>query len=107
MNNNEGLSMFLVSPYLLYLFTQKWSSYDRTARNLLVATVVSCFWVFCFYGIGREQFGYRYSLDFLPELFMVFMIIYRKGHKQISRGMKFLLLGSGVTNFYLVLSYIF
>jgi hypothetical protein len=105
-SNPDGLSIFITSPYLLYLCSQKWSSFEKTARNLLVAAAVSCFGVLCFYGLGRDQLGDRYSLDFLPELFVVFMIVYRKNHAHITRGMKFLLLGSGMLNFYLLLSYI-
>jgi hypothetical protein len=105
-NNPYGMSMFITSPYLLYLFTQKWSIYDKHARNLIVAILASCLFVLSFYGIGKEQFGYRYSLDFLPALFILFMIIYRKKHESLSRGMKFLLLGSGVFNFLLLLSFI-
>jgi len=105
-SNPYGMSMFITSPYLLYLFTQKWKTYDKTARNLVIATAVSCVWVLCFYGIGKDQFGYRYSLDFLPPVFMLLMIIYRKSHKTLSNGIKFLLLGSGILNFYLLFTFI-
>ena len=105
-NNPNGMSMFITSPYLLYLFTQKWKTYDKEARNLIVATLISCLLVLSFYGIGKDQYGYRYSLDFLPGLFMLFMLIYRKNHDFISKGMKFLLLGAGVLNFYLLFSFI-
>ncbi len=105
-NNPYGMSMFITSPYLLYLFTQKWKTYDKQARNLIIATLISCVWVLSFYGIGKDQFGYRYSLDFLPEIFVIFMIIYRKNHDFISKGMKFLLLGAGILNFYLLFSFI-
>jgi hypothetical protein len=105
-SNPDGLSIFITSPYFLYLCSQKWSSFDKTSRNLLIAAGVSCLGVLCFYGLGRDQLGDRYSLDFLPELFVVFMIVYRKNHSHITRGMKCLLLGSGLLNFYLLLSYI-
>lgn len=105
-SNPNGISIFITSPYFLYLFSQKWSSFDRTTRNLLVAAAISCLGVLCFYGLGRDQLGDRYSLDFLPELFIVFMIVYRKSHAHITKGMKFLLLGAGVLDFYLLLSYI-
>jgi hypothetical protein len=105
-SNQNGLSIFMTSPYFLYLLSQKWSAFDRTARNLLIAVAISGLGVLCFYGLGRDQLGYRYSLDFLPELFVVFMIVYQKSHTRITRGMKFLLLGSGVLDFYLLLSYI-
>jgi hypothetical protein len=105
-NNPYGMSIFITSPYLLYLFSQKWSTFSTRERNLIVATALSCLLVLCFFGNGVQQFGDRYSLDFLPELFLLFMLVYKKNHKRLSNGMKALLLGSGLTNFYLVLSFI-
>jgi hypothetical protein len=105
-SNSDGISIFMTSPYLLSLFSRKWASFDKTARHLLVAVLFSCLAVLCFYGIGRTQFGYRYSLDFLPELFVVFMMTYRVEHQRLSRGMKFLLLASGIFNFYILLTYV-
>lgn len=105
-NNPYGMSIFITSPYFLYLFSQKWETFDSRARNLIAAIIATCLLVFSYYGVGLLQFGYRYSLDFLPELFLLFMIMYRKNHRQLSRGMKFLLLGAGVLNFYLLWSFI-
>ena len=106
-NNVYGMSIFFTSPYLLYLFTQKWSSYDRHMRNLLIAIAASCLLVFSYYGVGLLQFGYRYALDFLPPLFLVFMTIYKRHHARITPGMRLLLLGAGVLNFYLLWPFIF
>jgi hypothetical protein len=105
-NNPYGMSIFITSPYLLSLFTHQWSSFDSRARHLMIAIAASCLFVFSFYGVGLDQFGYRYSLDFLPELFLLFMMMYRKSHHGLSRGMKTLLLGSGVVNFYLLWSFL-
>lgn len=105
-SNPDGLSIFITSPYLLYLLGQKWSSFTKTTRNLLIAAAISCLGVLCFYGLGRDQLGYRYSLDFLPEIFVVLMVVYRRSHARLTNGMKFLLLGVSVLNFYLLLSYI-
>jgi hypothetical protein len=105
-NNIYGMSIFITSPYLLSLFSHKWSSFDVRARNLLIAASASALLVFSYFGVGLLQFGYRYSLDFLPELFLLFMIMYRKNHRSLSRGMKVLLLGSGVFNFYLLAPFI-
>jgi hypothetical protein len=106
-NNSYGMSIFVTSPYFLYLLGRKWSVFTRTTRHLLVAAACSCLAVLCFYGIGRNQFGYRYSLDFLPELFVVFMIVYKAEHKGLTRGMKFLVLAAGIFNHYILLSYLF
>lgn len=105
-NNPLGMSIFINSPYLLFLFTQKWSNYKARERNLIIAVLVSCLLVFSYYGVGANQFGYRYSLDFLPGLFVLFMIMYRKRHEKITFGMKSLLIASGVLNFYILLSFV-
>jgi hypothetical protein len=104
--NEDGMSIFFTSPYLLYLFTQKWSSFSRQAKNLIVASSVSLLLVLTYFGVGKAQYGYRYTLDFLPEVFVLFMILYRRKHRYISKGMKLLLLGAGVVNFILLWSYI-
>lgn len=106
-NNIYGMSIFITSPYLLYLFTRKWQSYDSRSRHLMVAILASSLLVFSYYGLGMLQFGYRYTLDFLPELFILFMISYRSKNERLSRGMKTLLIGSGFLNFYLLLPYLF
>jgi hypothetical protein len=105
-DNEYGMSMFITSPYLLYLFSKKWSAYNAQARRLLVAGGVSCLLVLSYFGIGLDQFGYRYSLDFFPEIFLVFMILYHSQRKGLTRGMKFLLLGSGIVNFYLMCTFL-
>lgn len=106
-NNIYGMSMFVTSPYLLYLFTQKWSQFDTHMRHLLVATLLSALLVVSYFGVGLEQFGYRYALDFLPGLFLLFMLIYKKQHARLSKGMIFLLLATGFSNFYLLCPLIF
>lgn len=106
-NNPYGLSIFITSPYLITLFTHKWTSFNRQAKHLLFATTVSVIAVFSFYGIGKDQFGYRYSLDFLPPLFLLFMIMYRRNNDKLSNGMKFLLIASGIIDIYIAWSFIF
>ena len=88
-NNPYGLSVFITSPYLLYLFTRKWSSFDARMRNLLIAISVSALLIFSYFGVGAVQFGYRYSLDFLPGVFLLFGDSWRNS-SHICRGrMKF------------------
>ncbi len=100
--NIYGLSIFVTSPYFLYLFTQKLKAFDAQIRNLLIAAAASAALVLSYFGIGLVQYGYRYSLDFLPELFIVFLIIYRRNHTHISRGLKVLIVCSSLLNFYLL-----
>jgi hypothetical protein len=101
-DNVYGMSLFITSPYYLYFFGQKWRAFNIHARNLLIATVATALIVFSYYGVGLIQFGYRYSLDFLPTLFVLFMIVYRKTHSNTTTGMKTLLIGAGILDFYLL-----
>lgn len=105
-NNDLGVSILITSPWLLYFFTKKWSSYPKEAKYLVISSLIGLFIVLCYYGDGADQLGYRYTLDFMPTLFLALMIIYRKNTGDLSRGMKILLLGSGVVNFYLLTSYV-
>lgn len=105
-NNVYGMGIFFTSPYILWVFTNKWSKFDKQIRHLMAAIALSAIVVLCYYGIGLYAFGDRYSLDFMPELFLLFMILYRKSHQRLTFGMKALFIGSAIFNFYLFLSYI-
>jgi hypothetical protein len=105
-NNQLGMSIFLTSPYLLYLFTKRWSKWPKDAKYLLIATAASAVFVLGYFGTGADQFGYRYSLDFLPGVFLAFMVLYRKHNKTLSRGMKFLIVAASVFDFYIFCSFI-
>jgi hypothetical protein len=106
-NGTTGMGIFFTSPYLLQLFTNKWSDISRTTRYLLPPILLSTLVLFSFYGVGAFQFGYRYALDFMPELFVLFMVLYRQRHDRITTGMSWLLLGAGICNFYLLMFYLF
>ncbi|HSX45276.1 MAG TPA: hypothetical protein VLF39_04210 [Candidatus Saccharimonadales bacterium] len=105
-NNPWGMSIFFSSPYLLWLFNLRKSDFNHTTRNLLIAVAVSMVMIFGYYGIGYYQIGYRYALDFLPLILLILMIKYRERQKKLSSPMKFLLIGSGMFNFYLLLTFI-
>jgi hypothetical protein len=105
-NNPLGMSIFLTSPYFLYMFTRRWSKYSKEAKLLVISALVSALFVLAYFGDGADQFGYRYSLDFLPELFVAFMLLYRQYNSLLTRGMKFLIVASSIFDFYLISSYI-
>ena len=104
-NNPWGMSVFITSPYLLYLFTLKKKAFDARSKYMIIAIVASMTLIFLYYGIGYYQLGYRYALDFLPLTFVLFMIKYHDGHKKLSSAMNWVLLGSGVVNFYFLLTF--
>jgi energy-coupling factor transporter transmembrane protein EcfT len=105
-NNNLGVSVFITSPWLLYLFTKRWIKYPKEAKYLVIASMVGLLLVLSYFGDGADQLGYRYTLDFMPGLFLALMMLYRKNTGKLTTGMKILLLGSGLTNFYLLVTYI-
>jgi hypothetical protein len=100
--NPWGMSLFITSPYFLYLFSLKYD--DLISKQLLfsIAVVASC--IFTYYGIGNVQFGYRYSLDFLPFLFFLLIRNYRNERPELSPGFKKVILVTALTNCYLVLT---
>jgi hypothetical protein len=100
--NPWGMSLFITSPYFLYLFCVKYN--DLNSKLLLVSIAVVAGCVFTYYGIGNVQFGYRYSLDFLPFLFFLLIRNYRNDHQQLSENFKRIILITAVTNTYLVLT---
>jgi hypothetical protein len=94
-----GMSIFVTSPYLLYLFAkQRW---DRLARLALVVCVIIALPILFYYGVGFQQFGYRYALDFFPLLYFVFMRQYRARYGALSFRTKLLVVGSAALNLYL------
>ncbi len=105
-NNYLGVSIFITSPWLLYFFTKRWSKYQREAKYLIIVSMISLLSLLMYYGDGAIQMGYRYTLDFMPGLFLALMMIYHKNTGSLTTGMKILLLGSGITNFYLLTTYI-
>ncbi|HEY1645192.1 MAG TPA: hypothetical protein VGF75_02285, partial [Candidatus Saccharimonadales bacterium] len=62
--------------------------------------------VLSYFGDGADQLGYRYTMDFMPGLFLGLMMLYRKNSGDLTTGMKILLLGTGFTNFWLLTTYV-
>lgn len=95
-----GMSIFVTSPYFIYLFFLRYK--DTLSKILLTTIFLTSVPIFSFYGIGVKQFGYRYSLDFLPLLFFLFIRNYRTLHGSLSRGLKGVILVSSLVNLYLL-----
>ncbi|MBI4253153.1 hypothetical protein HY623_03195 [Candidatus Uhrbacteria bacterium] len=103
--NPLGMSIFLVSPYLLTLFFQRLK--DRLSWALLVTCGVVSAPLMLYYATGYFQFGYRYSLDFFPFLFLLFVHQYRKKSSTFSRGLRFVIIASALVNLFLFLALIY
>lgn len=97
-NNPWGMSIFITSPYLLLLFFQKHK--DAESKMVWLTVGIVALIVFSYYGIGYRQFGYRYSLDFLPWLFFL-LIKNWQGKKLIPIWLKRFIMISATVNLYL------
>ncbi|NTU66312.1 MAG: hypothetical protein HGB08_00085 [Candidatus Moranbacteria bacterium] len=97
--NPWGMSIFLTSPYLLTVFFLK--NNDKLSKILLIAIFFIAFPIMMYYGIGWYQFGYRYALDFMPFLFLLFMLNYHKENKVLSWKIKVVILLSSFLNLHL------
>lgn len=97
-----GMSIFITSPYLLYLFFIEYK--DKVSKLLLLSSLVIAIPIFLYYGIGTLQFGYRYALDFMPFIFTVFTLNYFRLHKTLSYKLKLLIFASVLVNVYLFIS---
>lgn len=98
--NPWGMSIFLTSPYYLYLFWRH--RLERVDWQLWVTVIGIALPIFLYYGIGYQQVGYRYALDFLPFLFVIFLRALPEG-APLSRSLKTVFVVSTLVNIYFLL----
>jgi hypothetical protein len=65
-----GMSIAIVSPWLLFLRPRKWYCQD-TLLAASIATISLAFLLW--WSTGSNQLGYRFSLDFMPLLFWLML----------------------------------
>jgi hypothetical protein len=94
-----GMSLLYSSPWLIYLFGMKLKG--KTISSLWTAVIVTAILVFSYYGIGVNQVGYRYALDFLPYVFLIFMLGMYKKYGGLTLQAKTIIIISAFFNFYL------
>ena len=99
-----GMGIFYTSPYFIYLFFLKYK--DRLSKILIFTSVVVALPIFLYYGIGIFQYGYRYSLDFLPYLFLLLIKNYREQKGTLSFGFKATIVGSSLFNLYMLATHV-
>jgi hypothetical protein len=89
-----GMSVLLVSPWLLFVRPQRWHRLDSLlAINMAVTILVLLSW----WSTGSNQMGYRFSLDFLPLLFWVLL---RTDATKVDALFKVTVAASVLLNFY-------
>jgi hypothetical protein len=74
--NRWGMGFIFTSPILLYLVLT--DTKNKLNRIALFSAAVIAFFLFGSFGLGAYQYGYRFSLDFQPFLFLVLFDIFRK-----------------------------
>lgn len=102
--DNWGMSVFLTSPYLVYLLFLKYK--DRLSFILIASIFAIAFPIFCYYGIGYNQFGYRYSLDFLPFVFFLLIRLYHQQFGDLSLRFKLFVVSSAILDLYLFYTWV-
>ena len=97
--NPWGMSIWVTSPLFVYLLGLRCR--DDTSLLLLLSCFVIAVPILLYYGIGFRQFGYRYSLDFLPFLYYLLLRNYRQQRGDLTTGFKGVILLSAMWNLYL------
>lgn len=69
-----GMAIWFTSPLFLYLIKAKKVNYTYSA---VISVILIAIPSLTYFGIGAVQFGYRYSLDFLPLLFLILLTAFR------------------------------
>jgi hypothetical protein len=91
-----GMAIWITSPLLLYLIKLK---KDKFTRSAIVAIIALSILPLTYFGIGFSQVGYRYSLDFMPFLFLILIPIFKNSLPKLA---KFLIFFGILFNFYII-----
>ncbi len=70
-----GLAIWYTSPLFLYILATKRAFYTYSA---VVGIIFLAIPSLIYMGIGTSQYGYRYSLDFIPLLFLILLPAFNK-----------------------------
>lgn len=90
--NGYGMAIWFTSPLFIYLLLVKKKSYTLSALGAIGVLAIPSL---LFSGTGSSQFGYRYSLDFIPLLFLILLPAFDKG---VPKFAKFLIAAGVVFN---------
>lgn len=99
--NPIGMSLLLTTPFLLVLLAGIKKIDWLTVKIAMTTGVLVTFFLFLF-SSGEVQFGYRFSLDFLPYLFLLFCILVARGAIRLTKTLKTLIIASAIFNLYMV-----
>lgn len=74
--NGWGMAIWFTSPLFIYLLRTKRDTFTLSAA---VGAGIILIPSLLYFGIGTSQYGYRYSLDFLPLLFLILLPAFKNG----------------------------
>jgi hypothetical protein len=78
-----GMSLFLTTPALFYIFRAPLR--DRLVQACWLGVLGALLPILTYYGIGWVQFGYRYALDFIPLLVLLVAMGWRSPMTMLAR----------------------
>jgi hypothetical protein len=94
-----GMSIFFTSPIFLWIVKAPFRKKEVMLAS--ITALIIAFSIFGYYGIGFDQFGYRYAIDFYPFLFILLLYAI---HKRPSILLKVVIVLSFCFNSYLLLT---
>jgi hypothetical protein len=100
--NSWGMSILFTSPIFLWIFKAPWE--NPVVRLSALTSTLFFFALMGYYGIGVDQYGYRYALDFYPFLFVMLAYASKNG---FSPPMKMITVASFLFNWFLMPSVFF
>jgi hypothetical protein len=98
--NPWGMSLFVTSPWLAYLFALRRP--DRRTKLLLVTAACVAAPLLLTWSMGYAQYGYRFALDFLPFLWLAVAAGMRERFGGLTTGFKALVVAAALVNAWLL-----
>lgn len=95
-----GVSFFIVSPIFLYIFRAVWR--EKIVKLALAPVLVTLFALLAYFWPGWTQVGPRYTLDFLPFLFLILLFAFNKF--TLPKLAKFIIVISSFVNLFLLIT---
>ncbi len=80
-----GTSILLTTPALLYALRPRWN--NPLVVACWAAIIPTMLALLCYYAPGQIQFGYRYTLDFMPFVMVLLALAFRNGISRLARAL--------------------
>jgi len=100
-SNYWGMSILFTSPIFLWCFNANLK--EKLIKPALITTILLLLFILGYFGVGANQFGYRYALDFYPFLFIILCFAFQSRMSNLAKG---LIVISFIFNLYMVYSLI-